>query len=179
MEEIWKDVEGFEGVYQISNLGQLKSFKKDKNGKILKNTNKNGDYFSVVLRNKDKIQSIRIHNLVAKHFILNPNNYNEINHKDGNKQNNCVNNLEWCTHKQNIEHAKKLGLWVYNHPYYERKVLQYDLEGNFIAEYKNSVYAYKKTGVCARNILQVASKAPFNKNGNYRKQAGGFIWRFA
>lgn len=179
MQEIWKDIKGFENIYQISNFGNLKSLKKDKKGRILKNTNKKGDYFSVVLRNKSNVKHTRIHRLVAETFIPNPNNYPFVNHIDGNKQNNHFKNLEWCTAKQNFEHAKKIGLWEYNHPYKHKKVCQYDLNGNFIEEYSNSKIASIKTGVCARNILQVANKEPFNNKGGIRKQAGGFIWRFS
>lgn len=179
MKEIWKDIEGFEQIYQISNLGNLKSFKKDKKGKILKHNNKNGDYFAVVLEYKEKVKYTRIHRLVAQAFIPNPNNYNEINHIDGNKQNNRIDNLEWCTRKQNFEHAKKTGLWEYNKPYKCKKIKQYTLENEFLNEYENANHASRKTGVCARNILQVASKTPFNDKGFVRKQAGGFIWRFS
>ena len=178
MEEIWKNVKGFENVYQISNFGNLKSFKKDKNGKILSQVNKKNGYFSVILTSKKKILHTRIHRLVALAFIPNPNNKPCVNHKDGNKQNNNVKNLEWCSYQENIQHAKENKLWVYNKPYKCKKVYQYDMLGNFIKEYKNAVEASKLTGVCSRNILQVASKEPFNEKGSIRKQTGGFIWRF-
>ena len=179
MEEIWKDIDGFQNFYQISNFGRIKSFKKESKGKILKNTNKNGDYFSVVLKNKNKTLYAKIHRLVAEAFIPNPNNLPCVNHIDGNKQNNKVENLEWVTYKENFEHSKNMGLWKYNYPYKKKKVIQYDLQGNFIQEFDSSETASKITGVCSRNILQVASKEPFNKKGHYRKQAGGYIWRFA
>ena len=98
--EVWKDIQGFKGAYQISNLGRLKSFKKDAEGKVLSNTNKKGDYFSVILRKGDKVKSTRIHRLVAEAFIPNENNYPQVHHKDGNKQNNCVDNLEWISTKE-------------------------------------------------------------------------------
>lgn len=179
MIEIWKDIKGFENIYQISNYGRIKSYKKNKEGKILKNTNKKGDYLSVILQYKDNIKYTRIHRLVALAFIPNPNNYNEINHIDGNKQNNHVENLEWCTHKQNFEHAKKIGLWKYNKPYKSKKIRQFTLNNEFLCEYENSIHASKITGICARNILQVANREPYNNKGSIRKQAGGYIWRFA
>ena len=89
--EIWKDVKGWEGLYQISNYGRLKSFKVYPEGKILKLTNKNGDYYSVVLQGIGlKPKSTRIHRLVAEAFLPNPCNLPEINHIDGKKQNNHI-----------------------------------------------------------------------------------------
>ena len=176
--EIWKDIEGFEGIYQISNKGNLKSFKKNKNGRILKNKNKKGWYLNIILTNKKKKKSIKIHKLVALAFIPNPNNYPVINHINGNKQDNRVENLEWCTQKQNIIHAKQKGLWKYNKPYKCKKILQFSLNNDFISIYENAEEASRKTNVCSRNILMVANKEPYNKKGYIRKQAGGFIWRF-
>ena len=112
--EEWKDIPNYDGLYKISNLGNVKSFNTKTNHKQpinLKQTmdRKNG-YLTVSLC-KDKVQKIyRVHRLVAEAFIPNPNNYPIINHKDGKKQNNNVNNLEWCTHQQNIIHSWENGL---------------------------------------------------------------------
>lgn len=113
-EEIWKDILNYEGLYQISNLGNVKSLgnkHKHKNSIILKQTidRKNG-YLTVSLSKKGKMKMYRVHRLVANAFIDNFNNYPIINHKDGNKLNNCVDNLEWCTYKQNIIHSWENGL---------------------------------------------------------------------
>ena len=182
--EIWKDIPGHEGFYQISNFGRLKSFKSDKNGRILKNTNKNGWYFTVVLQSKNKpTVTKRIHRLVAELFIPNPNNCKQVNHKDLNKQNNDFSNLEWVTEKQNALHAVKhrpsmiAGMNHYNQVIKPNIIQQFDLDGNFISEYKNGKDASNATGVCHRNILQVAKKEEFKK-GHTRKQAGGFIWKY-
>lgn len=181
--EIWKDVKGFEGVYQISNKGRLKSFKKYKEGYVLSNVNKKGDYLSVVLKYKDKIKYIRIHTLVAQAFIPNPLNKPEVNHKDGNKQNNRVENLEWVTRKENAAHARKHNPKIikhmkkYNQLIRPKMINQYTLDGRFIAYYWNAKEAEKATGVCQRNILQVASRDEFSL-GRVRKQAGGFIWKY-
>ena len=114
MEEEWRDIRSYEGLYQVSNLGNVKSFNnriKNKNPMILKQTidRKNG-YLTVSLSKNGKKKIHRVHKLVASIFIDNPNNYPVINHKDGNKLNNCVDNLEWCTYKQNIIHSWKNGL---------------------------------------------------------------------
>lgn len=181
-QEIWKDVLGFEGAYQVSNFGGLKSFKIVLTGRILSNTEKDGKYFSVVLEYKKKVRYVRMHQLVAEAFIPNLNNKKCLNHIDGNKQNNRVDNLEWCTYKENHDHAMREGLANikgmnnYNQHIRPFPILQFDLDGNFIAKYDNSTDAGKATGVCQRNILQVACKTEYKK-GMTRKQAGGFIWK--
>lgn len=186
MKEEWKWVEGFEGIYQISNLGNLKSFKKNKNGYVLSQRNQNGWYFTVRLLDSDgKTQTHRIHVLVAKHFIGQiPKGYH-VHHKDGNRQNNVVSNLEiihpskhWReTEKRNKKIIK--GLKDYNRYERPRRICQFSLEGEFLAEYVNGEIASRMTGICHRNILQVAGKEVYGKNKRTRKQAGGYIWKFA
>ena len=186
MQEIWKDVKGYEGYYQISNYGRLKSFKVDSGGRIMKLTNQYGGYFSVVLQGKGvPNRSVRIHKLVAEVFLPNPNNLTEINHKDGNKQNNNVANLEWVTRRENIKHSMTVlhpqqndGMIYYNQHIRPKPVVQMDMDGNVLAEFETAEMASKQTGVCARNILQMANKTPFNKKGLLRKSAGGYKWAF-
>lgn len=119
--EIWKDIKGYEGLYQVSNLGRIKSLQRYRisksgtnqnvNEKILKQScGKTNKYLNVTLAKNKKNKTFQIHRLAALNFIPNPNNYPQVNHKDGNKQNNCVDNLEWCTCKENINHAWKNGL---------------------------------------------------------------------
>lgn len=109
MKELWKDIKGYEGCYQVSNLGRIKSLDRMTNnqygeyfmkGRILKNSIiKDKGYCRVSLNNGNGKISKRVHRLVAEAFIPNPENKLEVNHKDGNKLNNCVSNLEWCTNK--------------------------------------------------------------------------------
>lgn len=125
MNEIWKDIIGYEGLYLISNFGNIKSteriilypnscYNKTNKGvirkeKLLKPSDKKR-YLSVTL-SKDKIKIYPlIHRLVAIHFIDNPNNLPCVNHIDGNKHNNIYTNLEWCSHSDNTQHAIKNGL---------------------------------------------------------------------
>lgn len=118
IEEIWKDIEGFEGIYQVSNYGRVKSLRRLLwNGKvwhmskekIMKPSIDCNGYPLVGLRNKDGMKYMRVHRLVALAFIPNPNNYRVVNHIDADRANNYVDNLEWCTHKHNTEWANKLG----------------------------------------------------------------------
>ena len=182
--ELWKDISGFEGVYQISNFGQLKSFKDIPEGRILSNKNKNGGYFSVVLCCKDgKKRYCRLHVLVAEAFVPNPDNKPEVNHIDHNKQNTPADNLEWTTIKENgsdsISHNPNIlkGMKFYNQFVRPRIVQQLTECGTLIMEFPNGKAASEKTGVCHRNIIQVADRTEY-KPGKVRKQAGGFVWRF-
>ncbi|HBI91157.1 MAG TPA: hypothetical protein DDY58_01255 [Terrisporobacter glycolicus] len=105
MEEIWKDIKGYEGIYQISNLGRVRSLNYRRTGKAktLKGFITTKGYIQIKLQNKH----ILMHRLVAEAFISNFKNYPYINHIDGNKTNNLVNNLEWCTARENTVHAYK------------------------------------------------------------------------
>lgn len=185
MQEEWKWVRGFEGVYQISNLGRLKSFKKYENGYILSNKNEVGGYLSVILTDsiQRKRRCTRIHVLVAEHFIADiPKGYH-VHHIDNDKQNNIVSNLEIIHPKQHRKETEKTcpqivtGMKNYNKYQRPKHIVQYDAEGHFIAEYANGEIASRLTGVCQRNILQVANGEEY-KPGKVRKQAGGFIWKF-
>lgn len=122
MEEIWKDIEGYEGYYQVSNLGKVRSIDRYvkhslghvrlAKGKQLSVSN-HGDYDTVVLyREGYKPKGFNVHRLVAVAFIPNPENKPEVNHKDGDKSNNIVSNLEWSTYSENTRHAIKHHLFV-------------------------------------------------------------------
>lgn len=118
--EVWKNVDGYDGMYQISNNGRVKSFQPrggDNNGKVrtgkahyLTPSLSTTGYFRVSLVTNNKKKDVKIHRLVAMAFLPNPDNKPYINHKDGNKTNNAVSNLEWCTQTENINHAVKMGL---------------------------------------------------------------------
>ena len=112
--EIWKDIEGYEGAYQVSNRGRVKSLNYNRSGKegILKLGKDKDGYLQVVLCKNSKLKTVKIHRLVAQTFINNPNNLPEVNHKDENKENNCADNLEWCDRKYNMNYRtvkQKIG----------------------------------------------------------------------
>ena len=149
MEEIWKDIKGYEGKYQISNLGKVKSL--IGNSKILKPEIRAG-YYSIQLCKNGKCTHKRIHRLVAEAFIPNPNNLPMINHKDENKLNNNVDNLEWCDNTYNSQYPNDLSVYCF------------DLDKYFRSASEASVH----TGVCRTSILKVCR--------GQLHQAGGMLW---
>lgn len=124
MEEIWKNVIGFEGLYSISNFGNIKSLSRKSNisngnfriikEKIMKPQVTFNGYHAVVLNNGNRHKMVKIHTLVALHFIDNKFNLKEINHIDGNKLNNHFSNIEWCSRSQNVKHSYDKGLRSFN-----------------------------------------------------------------
>ena len=108
--EVWRSVEGFEGIYEVSNHGRLKNKKRIR--KLSRSGGRNRDYLFIILHKKNPVltKNQSIHRLVAKAFIPNPENKTEVNHKDGNKLNNHYSNLEWCTRKENAQHASNARL---------------------------------------------------------------------
>lgn len=119
--EIWKDIEGYEGLYQVSNLGYVKSLARQimnhgttylSKERILKFGIDSNGYALVVLSKFNKHQSVRVHRLVATAFVYNQNHQNIVNHIDGNKLNNVYTNLEWTTSSENNSHAYKSGLKI-------------------------------------------------------------------
>jgi len=131
LEEIWKEVSGYKGKYFISDDGRIKSFQVCKEGRILaKNTNRLG-YNVYTLSNNCKLKTHTTHRLVCMAFIPNISKKEFINHIDGNKQNNNISNLEWCTHSENMQHALKTGLKVpvksfehYNSRFDKKEILE-------------------------------------------------------
>ena len=185
MQEIWKDVEGYEGFYQVSNLGRVRSldrqiynkgnkgsnkFSKYK-GRVLSQGKKKKGYLSVSLTKNCKSKSFPVHRLVAKAFIPNPNNLLQINHKDEDKANNKVENLEWCDNKYNVNYGswrEKQSKAHTNSKWTSKMVRQFDKNGNFIKVYPSIAEAKRQTQIC--HISSVAT--------GKRKTAGGYIWRF-
>lgn len=101
--EEWRYITGYKNLYQVSNIGRIKSFHKYKDGKILKPAlDKHTGYYQIILCVDKKQTNCKVHRLVAKTFIKNPENKNYINHIDENKKNNSFNNLEWVTQKENM-----------------------------------------------------------------------------
>ena len=181
MEEIWKDIKGYEGIYQISNCGRIKSLyrKRRKNEKILKPLVSSRNYFQINLYKDGKMFKYLIHRLVAETFIINPDNLPYINHKDENKQNNCVDNLEWCTCEYNNKYGTRLEKISRNN-LKSKFVLQYSKENKFIMEWENT-----RTAVIGNNFfgkennkLYSIKRAIQSCCTNGRKTAYGFRWKY-
>lgn len=155
--------------YHVSKTGQIWS----KNiNRYLKSRNI-GDYFQARLRNKDGAYNFYVHIIVATVFIDNPDNLPVVNHKDGNKFNNTVENLEWCTRSYNIQHAHDTGLTKCT-----REVIQLSLEGKKIAEYKSISEAARITKISRTNIGECCTGKPQSGTGYKHYTAGGFKWEY-
>lgn len=169
---MYKELEEAAGIY-IYDDGRVWNEKKQK---FISTSLDEKGYVKVSLWVNKKVKTLKIHRLVAKYFIPNPYNYKEVNHKDEDKTNNCVSNLEWCNRKYNVNYgnrSKKVSQSMLNNRQ-SKKVLQYDRNGNFVREYpsiheaarqlgKESVHGEQNISICARG-----------KTG----KAYGYIWKF-
>lgn len=171
--EIWKDIKGYEGKYQISSLGRVKSLaRKFANGKtdIILKTKIELGYEKVSFSENNKTKTCRVHRLVAEAFIPIVKDKDHVNHIDGNKSNNKAENLEWCTPKENAAHAIKTGLINYENKTRPIKgVDKFSLDGKYIESYPSQIEALAKNGLDRNYISSVC-------NG-HTKQYGGFMWR--
>lgn len=164
MSEVWKDIKGFEGKYQVSNFGRVKSLNYARRGysKILK-PNTNHSYPFVNLSKNDIGRSYNIHRLVAEAFIDNPQNLPMVNHKDENRLNNHVDNLEWCTSSYNVNYGAR-----------NDKITQLIGKRVLCVEtgivYPSQGDAARKTGLAQANISLCCRKE--------HRTIGGFHWRF-
>ena len=177
-EETWKDIKGYEGRYQVSNLGRVKSLKRTitrKNGKkysveerILKPQTDRYGYLRVNLYDSSgKIKRLRVHRLVCEAFHENPENKPCVNHIDENKANNVASNLEWCTYEENNNHgthnarvAKSLS----------RPVGQYTRDGKLIKIWQSIIEVERQLGFANQNISAVAR--------GKRKTAYDYVWKY-
>lgn len=178
MEEIWRDVIGYEDLYKVSNLGNIKTLYPRKYGNILqKYINKEG-YVFVRLNKNCKRTGLLLHRIVAKAFIPNPENKPQVNHIDGNKLNNNVDNLEWVTASENQKHSWNNNLMSnntyikFNNNHKGKCVLPLDLDNNIINIYPSLTYASKLTGIKSSNISACCLNKPKYKT------AGGYIWKY-
>ncbi len=175
MDEIWKEIEGYDGRYQISNMGRVRSFAQDPvNGKI-KTGNKNfKGYLTIVLYDKNGNKTAYpVHRLVAMAFIENPLNLPQVNHKDEVKTNNRVENLEWCDNEYNSRYGTKIARVAEANrccPTTSLKV--YSVDENGVVEYFDSIgEAERRTGSSHCNIVRALKRR--------RWHCGGREWYYA
>ena len=188
MEEIWKWIDGYENMYQVSNLGRVRSVDRDVYcevspnklqhiyGKVLKQGTNHKGYPIVYLSKDGKQKTITVHRLVALTFIENPLNLPQVNHIDGDKTNNNVSNLEWCDNSYNQIHAHKTGLF----PRYEdtvgwgrpaRQVAMLDFDTKEVLRTFETLASVKReTGINQFNVRSVCL--------GLRNHAGGYDWKF-
>ena len=178
MEEIWKSVKEYEDYYQISNFGNMRSIertiitknnvhRKLKSKQLKLHLNEFG--YVITMGSINNVQkNFKIHRVVAEAFILNPENKLTVNHKDTNKQNNHISNLEWSTHSENIKHA--YIHYLNNSVSQYKSVSQYTKDNEFITQYKSISAAKKALKIKGGHISDVC-------NGRM-KTAYGYVWKF-
>lgn len=171
--EQWKNIKGYDGKYQVSDLGRVRSLKNG-NSHILKTLLVANGYLQVALCKNGNIKRHLVHRLVADAFIPNPNNLPQVNHKDENKGNNVKTNLEWCTPKYNMNYGTARTRTIKaqrNHPNKSKPVYQYTLNGTFVKSYPSTMEVERQTGYGNSKISDCC-------RGRYKK-AYGFIWSYA
>lgn len=174
MVEEWRDVVGYEGLYQVSSMGRVKSMYRYK--KTLR-PQFAPFYHSVILWKDGVPKKMRVHRLVAMAFIPNPNNYPYINHKDENKTNNCVDNLEWCTAKYNANYGTRSEKITKNRSTENlRKPVLQILNGNVVNRFSSEDEAAKFLGKSHKAAANIGSVCLGRKHFN---TAYGYVWKFA
>lgn len=164
MIEAWKDIEGYEGHYEVSTFGRVRN---KRTGRVLKEGTYYNGYSKITLSKNSVTKTYLVHRLIAQAFIPNPENKPQVNHKDENKTNNHADNLEWMTAEENVNYgtrndrvAKAKG----------KPVSQWTLDGKFVACFPSAAYAEQYCGIGKNEVARVA-------NGK-RKTAHGYIWRY-
>jgi len=189
---MWKEIPNTDGLYFANEKGEIKSTSRERyynakgikgcykrNGKILKQPINNHGYPCVTIKYRNGSQKvIQVHQLIARTFLPNPENKPQINHIDGNKQNNNVSNLEWCTASENLKHAFRTGLNKGSRPFKgkfgkehfgSKPVIAYNKDGTIYKEYESQCLAAKDLGVNSSHISQCV-------NGK-RNTAYGYLWK--
>lgn len=172
MKEEWKDIQNYEGLYQVSNLGRVKSFRQStklrcKSEYILKPFLANNGYAQVTLYNNTKKHKFLVHRLVACAFIPNPDNLPQINHKDEDRTNNVVDNLEWCTAEYNNAYgtAKLRAIDTVSKP-----IEQVTFDGKVIAIYRSTRIASEILKINTGTLKSAVIK---------HSQCNGYFWRYS
>lgn len=185
MEEVWKPIKGYEGIYEVSSYGRVRSLERidtrpnPRTGKamnfttkqrIITNRNHPKGYKTVLLRKGGSSEQFLLHRLVARAFIPNPQNLPCVNHKDEDKTNNRADNLEWCSQQYNVNYGTGVERMKKSIHKKLRKFGQYDMDGNLIATFTTSSEASRQTGISRSAI----SLALIGRNAS----SGGYRWKY-
>ena len=181
MREEWRPVVGYEGLYEVSNMGRVKSLGNGKSTnsnncreRILKAKKNSKGYLHVYLYKDGKRKDYKIHRLVATAFCENPMGYNEVNHIDEDKTNNCADNLEWCSRSYNNtynDRAKKVGKKNTNNPKLSKPVIGIDVRTGLIVGFPSIMEASRQLGIGNGNLC-ACCQGKLNS-------CGGFYWMYA
>lgn len=170
--EIWKDVVGYEDKYMVSNLGRIKSVRyyNGRNEAIRKLTPDKDGYLTVVLCKNNKPKTLKVHRLVAEAFVPNLSNLPQVNHKNGVKSDNRVENLEWCDGKYNVNYSHS---YIYHDSitHIMKPVIQLSMKGEFIRKFESTRAAAREIGTTNNSHISEACNGVL-------KQYKGYIWRW-
>lgn len=155
---VWKEISGYEGLYEVSDTGLVRSLKFGKK-RILSAGKQRKGYLAVQLCKDGICKNLLVHRLVARAFIPNPKNLKTVNHIDENKMNNNVNNLEWLSRGDNARYSR------------DKPVVQLSKNGNVVATFPSIIEAGRQTGIANSHICKCCH--------GKRRSAGGYIWRYA
>lgn len=171
MEEIWKTIDGYEGYYEVSNLGNVRSMYREifwnnttrrQKGRMCNFNKDSKGYIRVGLNKEGKRKYISVHRLVAMSFLNKDETRNEVNHIDGKKSNNTLGNLEWVTRSENMKHAVENKLVTHLLKESERNkktIYQFDKKGNLLNEFESLANASEITGISKAYISQLCTGA--------------------
>lgn len=167
-QEIWKDISGYEGYYQVSNLGRVKSFVRHskENGHILVACAGKARYNSVALNKNGIRKTAKVHRLVAKAFIPNPMGYSCVNHKDENPFNNRADNLEWCTQEHNLNYGTA-----------RERIADKLLSDRYKSDYMKPIYAFLPTGEFVGKFDNIWDAAEYVRENKLYSLGHGFVKR--
>ena len=181
MEEVWKDIPEFEGYYQVSDLGRIRSLdrvvncksagKRFAKGRVLKDSKRSDGYRHIALWRGWQKKVFLIHRLVAQAFLLNPENKSQVNHKHGNKIDNRASELEWNTHKENTEHAVQSGLIPSTSSPQSLAIVQLSLDQKVLNIWPSAKEVQRRFGYDCSSIAKCAK--------GKSKTAYGFKWEYA
>lgn len=174
MKEEWKEIKYYPN-YMVSNMGRVKSLNYRRTGreKIMKPSKMNSGYLLICLRKNGVKKFYSLHRLVAMAFLPNPNNYPQVNHKDENKQNNCIKNIEWCDAKYNLHYGtarERTIKGLINNSKISKPVIKMDKTNKIIAEFPSIAEVQRQLGFSKSSI----SKCCLGK----QKTCGGYKWKY-